>query len=94
MGNSNPEIKTNKYIKFVVQLNKVCHLPGENIEGALYLEGNPGLKETQLMNPKALFIITEKHKYKYKKILVMDMSQKMKKLIELYIKNIIYLIIL
>ena len=67
MGNSNPEIKTNKYIKFVVQLNKVCHLPGENIEGALYLEGNPGLKETQLMNPKALFIITEKHKYKYKK---------------------------
>ena len=67
MGNSNPEIKTNKFLKFSIQLNKVCYLPGENIEGTLNLEGLPGLTETQLTNPKALFMITEKQKYEYKK---------------------------
>ena len=66
MGNSNPEIKTNKFLKFSVKLNKVCYCPGENIEGTLYLEGLPGLTETQLTNPKALFIISEKQKYEYR----------------------------
>ena len=65
MGNKNPEIKTNKFINFSFKLNKVCYLPGENIEGSLFLEGKPGLIETQLMNPKALFIISQQERYHY-----------------------------
>ena len=65
MGYKNPEIKTNKFINFSFKLNKVCYLPGENIEGSLFLEGNPGLVETQLMNPKALFIISQQERYHY-----------------------------
>ena len=67
MGNSNPETKNNKFLKFFVQLTKICYLPGEKVEGTLYLEGLPGLAETQLTNPKALFKITEKQQYKYKR---------------------------
>ena len=65
MGNKNPEIKINKFINFSLTLKKVCYFPGENIEGTLFLEGNPGLIETQLMNPKALFIISQQERYHY-----------------------------
>ena len=65
MGINEPEIKKNKYISFNLKLEKVCYLPGEKICGNIILEGKPGLKETQLIDPKALIIIKQKQKYDY-----------------------------
>lgn len=66
MGNENPEIKSNKDIRFELKLEKVCYLPSEKISGTIILAGKPGLKETQLINPKALVIINQKQKYRYR----------------------------
>ena len=65
MGSDIPESKYNKFIDFSITLEKICHLPGENINGSIYLIGKPGLNETQLNDPKVLFLITEKQKYRY-----------------------------
>ena len=59
------EIKTNKYIDFSVNLEKVCYFPGEKINGYLILSGKPGLSETQLNSPKALFTIEQLQRYTY-----------------------------
>ena len=65
MGSDIPESKYNKFIDFSITLEKICHLPGENINGSIYLIGKPGLNETQLTEPKFLFQITEKQKIDY-----------------------------
>ena len=59
MGNNIKESKFNKNIDFSVKLGKICYFPGENICGTLFLKGKPGLIETQLTEPKALFAIYE-----------------------------------
>lgn len=65
MGNSPPGYKANKYISFSLELEKVCFFPGEYINGKLFLEGKPGLKETKLKEPNALFIINQNQIYDY-----------------------------
>ena len=65
MGTDEIEIKTNKYIDFSINLEKVCYFPGEKINGNLILSGKPGLNETQLNNPKALFTIKQLQRYTY-----------------------------
>ena len=65
MGNNFKESKFNQNIDFSVKLEKICYFPGENISGTLFLMGKPGLIETQLIEPKALFTIYEKQRFDY-----------------------------
>ena len=59
MGNIQ-ENKYNKLIDFSVNIEKLCYLPEEDINGTLYLMGKPELLETQLNEPKVTFAIYEK----------------------------------
>ena len=65
MGNNFKESIFNQNIDFSVKLEKICYFPGENICGTLYLMGKPGLTETQLIEPKALFTIYEIQRFYY-----------------------------
>ena len=61
MGNKQSENKYNNFIDITLKLEKLCDYPGEKINGILYLIGKPGLKETQLIEPKVLITMYERY---------------------------------
>ena len=63
MGNIEDDNIYNSYIKFIIKLEKICHFPGENINGTIFLKGKQGLKETLLNNPTSKIIISQKQCY-------------------------------
>ena len=63
MGNIEDDNIYNSYIKFIIKLEKICHFPGENINGTIFLKGKQGLKETLLNNPTSKVIISQKQHY-------------------------------
>ena len=63
--NTNKKYNSENYVSLSIQTNKKCFSQGEYIKGYLYLQGKPGLIQTQLIDPLAIATLTEFHHYTY-----------------------------
>ena len=52
--NNNKKYNSENYVSLTINTNKKCYSQGEYINGTLYLQGKPGLIQTQLIDPLAI----------------------------------------
>lgn len=63
--NNNKKYNSENYVSLTINTNKKCYSQGEYINGTLYLQGKPGLIQTQLIDPLAIATLTEFQHYTY-----------------------------
>ena len=67
MGSSlKSQYNEEKYLEIRIILNKLCYVPGEQINGNLIIKGKPILKQTNFNETKMIIKINQMQQYSYR----------------------------